>query len=73
MIWLIVGASEALIILWLMIEIMRAPNGYQDENGFHEVKEGNLCSEIEGLAREVPAKIRRRAVAQKKGPGLNSM
>jgi len=39
-IWLIIGAVEGMIILWLVIEILTAPNGYEDENGFHEIKEG---------------------------------
>ncbi len=43
MLWLIIGASEGMIILWLMIEVMRAPNGYQDESGFHEIKKGQEC------------------------------
>ncbi len=73
MIWLIVGASEAVIVLWLMVEIMRAPNGYQDEYGFHEVKERNECSEIKNLHRGVPVRIRRGVDAPKRKPRLNSM
>ncbi len=44
MAWLILGASEGMIILWLMIEILRAPSGYQDETGFHEGKEDDRGS-----------------------------
>jgi hypothetical protein len=73
MFWLIFGVSEALIILWLMVEIMRAPNGYQDENGFHEVKEANECSKIEDTHRGVPVRIRRGVVAPKRRLRLNSM
>ena len=73
MTWLIVGASEAVIILWLMVEIVRAPNGYQDENGFHEVKEGDGCSEIEDRHRGIPVRIRRDAATPRRKPRLNSM
>ncbi|HUI31609.1 MAG TPA: hypothetical protein VLX91_15470 [Candidatus Acidoferrales bacterium] len=37
MVWMIVGAGEPLAILWLLIETLRAPIGYQDESGFHQV------------------------------------
>ncbi len=73
MIWLIVGASEAAIIFWLMFEIMRAPNGYQDESGFHEVKEGDVCSKIEGRAGAIPVEIHREVATRRKKPGLSSM
>ena len=39
MIWFIIGAVEAAIIVWLIVELKNAPKGYQDKNGFHKVKE----------------------------------
>jgi len=73
MVWTIIGAGVALIILWLIVEIINAPNGYEDENDFHEVEDGKECPEIEKLAGETLIKIRRRVVAKKQKPRLNSM
>lgn len=33
-----IAAYLMLFILWIVIELITAPAGYEDENGFHEIK-----------------------------------
>jgi len=67
MAWIIIGMSEGIIIMWLMAEILGAPAGYEDQSGFHEVKEaeanlsqGVSSSEIQTHGPDFPARTRRK-------------
>jgi hypothetical protein len=37
-----------LFALWMVIEIMTAPKGYEDENGFHLGEPADISSKGEG-------------------------
>ncbi len=61
MIWLILGAIEALIILWLVTELRRAPLGYEDRTGFHEITTRKSQHEFHGRLHQSRGRTHRRA------------